>query len=141
MPSQRGMTIVELSVLLLILTVLISIAIPKFYEATIKNKMWDGMSTLMTYESAQLAYLAQSGRIGPIDSLVFTTDSSEFFNFSEDGTGFFKATAKMKIGKFKQGSWLRTTIDTTVGMPKIRRSCSPGDSIIAKKLVPSFFRK
>ncbi|MBN1128755.1 MAG: hypothetical protein JXA71_07200 [Chitinispirillaceae bacterium] len=141
MLSQRGITIVELSVLILIVSILTFIAIPKFIEASIKNKLWDGMSTLMTYESAQLAYLAQSGTIGPIDSLVFNADTSEFFSFSEDGTGFFKATAKMKIGRFRQGSWLRTTIDTTAGMPRIRRSCSCGDSLKVKKLVPSFFRK
>jgi type II secretory pathway pseudopilin PulG len=139
--SQRGMTIVELTVLILILTVLTSIAIPKFFEASIKNKMWDGMSTLMTYESAQLAYLAQSGKIGPIDSLVFNTDTSEYFGFAEQRTGFFRATAKMNIGKFRQGSWLGTTIDTSVGLPKIRRSCSKGDTLLVKKLVSSFFRK
>jgi type II secretory pathway pseudopilin PulG len=141
MLSQRGMTIIELVVLVLILTVLTSIAIPKFIEASIKNKMWDGMSTLMTYESAQLAYLAQSGAIGPVDSLVFKADSSLYFFFSEDGIGYFKATAKMKIGRFKAGSWLRTTIDTTGGMPRIKRSCSKNDSLIARKYIAHYFRK
>ena len=141
MLSQRGMTIIELVVLVLILTVLTSIAIPKFIEASIKNKMWDGMSTLMTYESAQLAYLAQSGAIGPVDSLVFKADSSDYFFFSQDGIGYFKATAKIKIGRFKAGSWLRTTIDTTGGMPRIRRSCSKNDSLIAKKYIAHYFRK
>ena len=141
MSSQRGMTIIELVVLVLIATVLTSIAIPKFIEASIKNKMWDGMSTLMTYESAQLAYLAQSNRIGPIDSLMFKADSSDYFFFSEEGVGYFKATAKMKIGRFKAGSWLRTTIDTTAGMPRIRRSCSKGDSLIARKYISHYFHK
>jgi type II secretory pathway pseudopilin PulG len=141
MNSQRGMTIIELVVLFLILALLTLIAIPKFHEASIKNKMWDGMSTLMTYESAQLAYLAQSSKIGPIDSLVFKADTSAYFLFSEDSIGFFKATARMKIGRFKQGSWLRTTIDTTAGMPRIRRSCTPGDTQVVKKLVSNFFHK
>lgn len=141
MNSQKGMTIIELVVLVLLVIVLTSIAIPKFIEASIKNKMWDGMSTLMTYESAQLAYLAQSNAIGPLDSLVFKADSSNYFFFSEDGVGYFKATAKIKIGKFKQDSWLRSTIDTTGGIPRIRRSCSKGDSVIVKKYISHYFKK
>jgi len=141
MNSARGMTMIELVVLVLILTILTSIAIPKFIEASIKNKMWDGMSTLMTYESAQLAYLAQSSSIGPIDSLTFKADSNDYFFFCEDTVGYFKATAKMKIGRFKPGSWLRTTIDTTGGLPRIRRSCSKGDSSAVKKYISHYFRK
>ena len=135
------MTMIELVVLVLIVTILTSIAIPKFIEASIKNKMWDGMSTLMTYESAQLAYLAQSSKIGPMDSLTFKADSNNYFFFCEETVGYFKATAKIKIGRFKAGSWLRTTIDTTGGLPRIRRSCSKGDSAIAKKYISHYFRK
>jgi type II secretory pathway pseudopilin PulG len=141
MTSKQGMTIIELIVLVTILTTLTVIAIPKFIESSIKNKMWDGMSTLMTYESAQLAFLAQSSAFGPLDSLVFKADTSIFFTYQEDGVGYFKATAKQKIGKFRRGSWLRTTIDTIGGMPRIRRSCSRGDTLIVKKYISHYFRK
>jgi type II secretory pathway pseudopilin PulG len=134
------MTVVELVVLIFIIVILASIAIPKFIEATIKTKMWNGMSTLMTYESAQLAYLAQNSRLGPIDSLTFKADSSKYFFFTEDGQGYLKATAKKDIGRFATGSWLRTTIDTAGGLPKIRRSCSPGDSCLAKRYIHHYFR-
>ena len=139
MASQRGMTLVEMVVIICIAVTLIAIAIPKFMEAVTKNKMWDGMTTLMTFESAELAYLAQSSKLGPIDSLVFSADSSEYFSFTPTGVGRYKATARMKIGRFKKGSWLQTSIDTTAGVPRIRRFCSPGDSAIVKKYVWNFF--
>ena len=139
MHSQRGMTVVEMVVIISIAVVLTAIAIPKFIETAIKDKMWDGMTTLMTYESAQLAYLAQSGHTGPVDSLVFKADSSKYFSFSQDTVGFFKATAKVKIGRFKQGHWLRTSIDTAGGMPRIRRFCMPVDSHVVKSYISIFF--
>ena len=139
MSGQKGMTVVELVVIACIAIILLLIAIPKFVEAVSKNKMWDGMTTLMTYESAQLAYLAQSNKLGIIDSLVFQPDSSEYFSFSSDGIGKYKAIAKVKIGRFQKGHWLSTCIDTAGGMPRIRRSCAKGDSLTVKKYVSNFF--
>jgi hypothetical protein len=130
---------VELVVILCIAGVLVAIAIPKFMEAETKNKMWDGMTTLMTFESAQLAYLAQNSRLASADSLVFQADSSEFFSFSPVAVAQYRATARMKIGRFRKGSWLHTSIDTTGGMPRIRRTCSRGDSVIVKKYIAIFF--
>jgi Tfp pilus assembly protein PilE len=139
MVNHKGITVVELVVICCIAGILLVIAIPKFVETFSKNKMWDGMTTLMTYESAQLAYFAQSNRLGPVDSLVFQPDSSEYFTYAADGTGKYKAVAKVRIGRFKKGSWMRTSIDTVGGMPKIKRNCSKGDSLIVKKYVNSFF--
>lgn len=139
MESQRGITLVELVVIICIACVLVAIAIPKFMEAETKTKMWDGMTTLMTFESAELAYLAQSSKLGPVDSLVFQADSSEYFSFTPVGIGQYMATARMKIGRFKKGRWLHTSIDTTAGLPRIKRSCSKGDSAIVKKYVSNFF--
>jgi type II secretory pathway pseudopilin PulG len=139
MTSQRGMTLVELVVIFCIAGILLAIAIPKFMEAVTKNHMWDGMTTLMTFESAELAYLAQNNKLGPIDGLIFQADSSDFFSFAPTPAGHYKATAKVPIGRFRKGSWLQTSIDTAGGMPRIRRSCSPGDSAIVKKYISNIF--
>jgi Tfp pilus assembly protein PilE len=139
MKSHKGITLVELVVILCIASIFVAVAVPKFITAVTKNKMWDGMTTLMTFESAELAYLAQAGKLGPVDSIVFKADSSEYFSFSPACTGHFKAAAKVQIGRFKKGSWLHTSIDTTGGVPRIRRSCSPGDSAIVKRYISMFF--
>jgi Tfp pilus assembly protein PilE len=139
MKSHKGMTLVEMVVIICIGALFVAVAVPKIVTAVTKEKMWDGMSTLMTYESSQLAYLAQAGRLGPVDSLSFKADSSDYFSFSPAGTGQFQATAKAKIGRFKKGRWLHTSIDTTGGVPRIRRSCSPGDSAIVKRYISIFF--
>jgi Tfp pilus assembly protein PilE len=139
MMSRRGITLVELVVILCIAGMFIAVAVPKFISAVTKNRMWDGMTTLMTFESAELAYLAQAGRLGSVDSLVFKADSSDYFSFTPAGTGRFSATAKVKIGRFKSGAWLSTSIDTAGGFPRIRRSCSPGDSAIVKRYISMFF--
>jgi hypothetical protein len=139
MASPKGITLVELVVIICIAGLMVIIAVPKFMEAVTKNKMWDGMTTLMTFESAELAYLAQSSKLGPVDSLVFSADTSEYFSFAPAGIGSYRATARMKIGRFRKGSWLYTIIDTTAGVPRIRRSCSKGDSAIVKKYIWNFF--
>jgi len=139
MLSQKGMTVVELVVICCIAGVLLAIVIPKFSEANAKNKMWDGMTTLMTYESAELAFLAQNNRLGPTDSLIFHADTSEYFEFTSEGRGCYQATTKAEIGRFKKGSWLHTCIDTVGGLPRIHRTCSTGDSAIVKRLIPNFF--
>ena len=138
MGNRRGMTVVELVVILCIGSILIAIAIPKFMETAVKNKMWDGMSTIMTYESSQLAYLNQRERIGPVDSTVFQPEASEFFSYSEPCVGQYKATAKVKMGRFLPGHWLLTCVDPTG--PKLKRSCSKGDSAIVKRYIPDFFK-
>jgi Tfp pilus assembly protein PilE len=140
MTNEKGMTVVELVVIAVIGSILLAIAIPKFMETAVKNKMWDGMSTLMTYESSQLAYLAQRGRIGPVDSSVFQPEKSEFFSYEEPCVGQYKAIAKVKIGHFPQGHWLLTRIDTAGGMPKLKHSCSPGDSAIVKRYISNYFK-
>lgn len=140
MMNERGMTVVELVVIAVIGSILLAIAIPKFMETAVKNKMWDGMSTLMTYESSQLAYLAQRGRLGPVDSTIFRPEQSEFFSYVEPGVGQYKAIAKVKMGRFQEEHWLLTRIDTTGGMPKLKHSCSPGDSGIVKRYISNFFK-
>jgi Tfp pilus assembly protein PilE len=140
MRMERGMTVVELVVIICIGTILLAIAIPKFMETAVKNKMGDGMSTIMTYEASQLAYLAQRGRVGPVDSTVFRPEASEYFSYSEPGVGLYKATARIKMGRFLQDHWLMTHVDTVGGMPKLRRSCSKGDSSIVKKYISNYFK-
>lgn len=140
MDNRRGMTVVELVVILCIGGILLAIAIPKFMETAVKNKMWDGMSTLMTYESSQLAHIAQHGSIGPVDSTVFQPEESEFFSYTEPGIGQYKAVAKVKMGRFLPDHWLLTRVDTVGGMPRLKRSCSKGDSSIVKRYIPNFFK-
>jgi Tfp pilus assembly protein PilE len=140
MLSRRGITLVESVVIICIVCILVAIAVPKFMEAVIKNKMWDAMTSLMTYESAQMAYFAQCSKIGQLDSLRFRQDSSAYFLFAEEGAGRYKATARMKIGRFEKAHSLFTRIDTANGMPLIRRSCLTGDSSIVKRYIPFFFK-
>ncbi len=139
MRSRQGITLVELVVILCIAGMFVAVAVPKFMNAVTKNKMLDGLTTLMTFEAAELAYLAQTGRLGTIDSLVFNADSSEYFSFSPAAAGYYRATARAQIGRFKKGRWLSTSIDTVGGVPRIQRSCSPGDSAIVKRYVSNFF--
>jgi Tfp pilus assembly protein PilE len=140
MGNRRGITVVELVVIICIASILVAIAIPKFIETAVKNKMWDGMSTLMTFESSQLAFIAQHGTIGPVDSTVFHPEASKYFSYTEPGIGQYKAIAKVKMGRFLPDHWLSTRVDTIGGMPRLKRSCSKGDSSIVKKYISNFFK-
>jgi type II secretory pathway pseudopilin PulG len=142
MKFQRGMTLVEMVVLLGIISLLLVIGIPKVMEGFTKSKMRDdGVNTLNVFEAAELAYFARNNTIAPLDSLSSPslTGSSEYFSFVSEDAGNYTAVARKPIGRFKKGSWMTTRVSIVGGLPQISRSCSPGDTMFIKRYVANFF--
>jgi prepilin-type N-terminal cleavage/methylation domain-containing protein len=147
--NKQGFTLIELMVVIVIIGVLASLAIPRFTEASVKAKVAEAPRVIASFESAYLAAVAEGAAITGMNDLIFQspgTNDSKWFNY--DGTGvtsitvaIYKGTATDKIGGGLSGKDLVTTF--VPGTPGQNGGPATTDSFnhsgsIPKKYVPNF---
>ncbi len=103
--KQKGFTLIELMVVVVILGILAGIAVPKMFGLSDKSKVSEAPQVLKTYETLQQAYIAEKSQIGTMTSITFVKpEGSQYFTYSEESVaadskqGVAKATSKVKIG-------------------------------------------
>ena len=135
---MSGFTLIELMVVIVIIGVLASLAIPRFTEASSKAKIAEAPRVLASYESGYLAALAETAKPDELTAgdLIFEapTDSKWFTYAVGDKAASCVATAQGAIGKFAANGTLTTTYDATGSTFKHTSS----DDAQAKKMVPNF---
>jgi len=98
---NKGFTLIELMVVIVIIGILAAIAIPKFMDATVKSKVAEIPTVVMTYEHAQLAYLAEKSYLaGTRDSLIMDTsvyNGSKWFTYAYGGAATNAAQATFTV--------------------------------------------
>jgi prepilin-type N-terminal cleavage/methylation domain-containing protein len=115
--NRQGFTLIELMVVIVIIGVLASLAIPRFTEASAKAKVAEAPRVIASYESAFLAAVPEMTKTEiekikgeelivdvPKDSKWFTykfgTDASTVTDGKQEGDGlFYIATANDKMGR------------------------------------------
>jgi prepilin-type N-terminal cleavage/methylation domain-containing protein len=151
--QKQGFTLIELMVVIVIIGVLASLAIPRFSEASSKAKMAEAPRVLASFESAYLAAVAEKGKVESVDDLVFDLPSSKeskWWKYSGNGQG---ATGKAegKLGKFKKDGYLSTkyvaaadeegTGDDKTDAASEGFDHGSDDCPSATKMVPNFFKE
>ncbi|MBO7501142.1 MAG: type II secretion system protein [Fibrobacterales bacterium] len=105
--KQKGFTLIELMVVVVILGILAGIAVPKMFGLSDKSKVSEAPQVLKTYETLQQAYIAEQSKIGSFDSITFvkpgasqyfTYDEPESYNDESTKAGVAWATSRVKIG-------------------------------------------
>ena len=115
--KQKGFTLIELMVVVVILGILAGIAVPKMFGLSDKSKVSEAPQVLKTYETLQQAYIAEKSQIGTMKSITFVKpEGSQYFEYSEESVaadskqGVAKAKSKVKIGDCAQNSFWGTCV-------------------------------
>jgi len=82
--NNKAFTLIELMVVIVIIGILATLAIPKFNEASVKAKVAEAPSVLSSYDNGQLAYLSETNSLGTVTNLVFKSPgSTKYYTYSE----------------------------------------------------------
>jgi prepilin-type N-terminal cleavage/methylation domain-containing protein len=116
--NKQGFTLIELMVVIVIIGVLASLAIPRFTEASAKAKAAEVPRVLSSFESAYLAAVAERGEEAvTADDLIFKEDAvnadSKWFGYVVTvASGQCVATSTSKLGAAPASSNLTTVHQT-----------------------------
>ena len=95
--NSKAFTLIELMVVIVIIGILATLAIPKFNEASVKAKVSEAPTVLSSYDNAALAYLAETNLLEEsITSLAIANPvnlDSKYYTYSHEAGGHLAATA------------------------------------------------
>jgi prepilin-type N-terminal cleavage/methylation domain-containing protein len=135
--KKQGFTLIELMVVIVIIGVLASLAIPRFSEASSKAKVAEAPRVIASWESAFLAFNAETGRDNPSDDeLIFAVPPSKWFKYISSGS-VCSATAQKAMGQFKEGTGISSTYSDGEFSHGLVGTLS--NSAKAMAMIPNFF--
>lgn len=141
--KQKGFTLIELMVVIVILGILAGIAIPKMFGLSDKSKVSEAPTVLKTYETLQQAYIAEKSVIGSFESITFNKPTaSQYFTYNDDNSawanqcGRAEAVSKVKIGDCAGGKIWAVGVPNGTG-ETVRRV----DDDACSKLSPATFQE
>jgi len=123
---------------------LASLAIPRFSEASAKAKIAEAPRVLASFESAFLAYVAETGKTDATSGdLIFEIpNDSKWFSYTVGANGAATAGAAATIGKFLSGSGLHSVYVPRANVDATNEDCfkhTASSDAVAKKMVPNFY--
>jgi len=106
MIKQRGFTMVELLIVVLIIGILVSIAVPNYYSALERSKCAQAIHNIKTMRSAMLAYYVENqtfvgadlATIGALVNATFISNSDWTYAPPTVAAGTFTLTATRQTG-------------------------------------------
>lgn len=142
--SDKGFTLIELMVVIVIMGVLAVLAIPKLTDVITKAKIGEIPIVLGSWEHAQMAYIAEQGQTATtVDALAFDgAGDSKWFVYSPSGGGTSDATYSAKVANGKNVGPFQSDAagpSTTISPDsKVTRSLPSADTEKWKKYLPNF---
>ena len=118
MKLQKGFTLIELMVVIVIIGILSALAIPKMFGVSAKAKAAEAPNVLSNWETLQSAYAQETGAAGDTTQIGYRSGNSKWYNYAQNGAAnIFKASVKTAFGDCTTSDFLQTTyvagVDTT----------------------------
>lgn len=137
--NKKGFTLIELMVVIVIIGILAALAIPKFTSASDKAKWSEAPTVLASYDNAQLARVAEVGKVGALTDLVFDSPDSadsKWFKYSGRNDGNYVAQTKSAFGGVAKDDGIQTTVnDSSIIIHAVLEGT---DTTAIGKMIPNF---
>jgi prepilin-type N-terminal cleavage/methylation domain-containing protein len=147
--KKQGFTLIELMVVIVIIGVLASLAIPRFSEASDKAKVAEAPRIIASFESAYLATKAEVGEGSSVSitegDIIFNVNAvngdSKWFSYSydvSDNVTGLVAAPQGKIGKIQGSDRFYNSYLTSGDEDRFVHCFSGSDYGVGRKYVPNF---
>jgi len=105
MKLQKGFTLIELMVVIVIIGILSALAVPKMFGTSAKAKAAEVPNVISNWESLQSAYIQEKGSVGDETAIGFRNPGADSKWFIYDGTtaGTMDATPRVAFGDCAMG--------------------------------------
>lgn len=129
MRNQKGFTLIELMVVIVIIGILSALAIPKMFGVSAKAKAAEAPSVIANWETLQSAYVQETGSAGATTDIGFVVPSSNWFTYANNGgNNIFRGTVTTAFGDctanlFWQSQYY-VTGDSTQHTPPTVNTCA-----------------
>jgi len=118
--NNKGFTLVELMVVIVIIGVLAALAIPKFNEASTKAKISEIPTVISSWDHAVCARIAEVGEVPTTtDVLVFEPVPSKWFEFEMTSAGSGATATTTMTGTIQDGRTVGPYTSTTEGVTSV----------------------
>ena len=106
MKLQKGFTLIELMVVIVIIGILSALAVPKMFGTSAKAKAAEVPNVISNWESLQSAYIQERGAVGDETAIGFRNPGvdSKWFTYDGNATpGTIDATPRVAFGDCAMG--------------------------------------
>ncbi len=110
MKNQKGFTLIELMVVIVIIGILSALALPKMFGVSAKAKVAEAPGVIANYETLQYAYLAETSVLGTATQIGFSVPASNWWTYSDAVTGIVEAEAVGAMGTCAAGNLLQSSV-------------------------------